>query len=122
MAIRSVVPLHCHLREHGDPSADQLRRDLRVIDTYEEESHRIRRLEQCTRCGQLYFYEFYEKVDWVGGNDPQYRTWIPVEDEESAKELSRMNLFEILQFPSIRSDFPSDAQDPSKPKWVNPAC
>ena len=98
---------------------DQLRNDLRIIDTYEEESHLIRRLESCMKCGQLYFYEFYEEIDWAGGNDPQYRTWIPVEDAESAKELSTLSTLELLRFPSIRSDFSSDAQVPADPKWVN---
>lgn len=98
---------------------NQLRKDLLVIDTYEEDSHLIRRLEKCRKCGQLYFYEFYEEIDWTAGNDPQYRTWIPVEDVESAKELSTLNYLEILRFPSIRCDFPSDAQAPSDPKWVN---
>jgi hypothetical protein len=117
MAIRSSVPEQCHLKRDGDPSKDQLRRDLEVIETYVDESHLMRRLEKCRMCGQLYFYEFKEEIDWVGGNDPQYLTWIPVDDPESAKELSRLNYLEILQFPSIRCDFPFDAQAPSDPKW-----
>ena len=98
---------------------DQLRKDLEVIETYKDESHLMRRLEKCRKCGQLYFYEFKEEVDWVGGNDPQYLTWIPVDDAESAKELSTLNYLEVLRYTSIRRDFPSDAKAPSDPKWVD---
>jgi len=121
MAIRSCVPEDCHLRKNGNPSADQLRHGLVTIETYEDDSHLIHTLERCRQCGQLYFYEFYEKVDWVESNDAQYRTWIPVQDAESAQELSKLSPLDLLRFPSIRSDFPSSAQSPTDPKWVVPA-
>jgi hypothetical protein len=57
----------------------------------------------------LYFYEFYEEIDWQGGNDPQYRTWIPVDDAASAQILNSLSVYEILKFPSIRCDWPRDA-------------
>jgi hypothetical protein len=118
MAIRSGLPSACHLRGSGNPSSDQLRNDLEVIDTFVDESHLIRRLERCRKCGQLYFYEFTEEIDWLDGNDPQYRTWIPVQDAQSALELSKLALGGLSRYPAIRSDFPSDAAAPTAPVWV----
>ena len=119
MATDSVVPRDCHLRAQGNPTRDQLRNDLRVIDTYVDESHLIRRLEQCKLCGQLYFYEFYEEIDWLEGNDPQYRIWIPVEDADSARELNKLGPTQLLGYTGIRSDFPSTADIPTGPRWVD---
>ena len=118
MAIRSGLPSACHLRRSGSPSSDQLRDDLEVIDTFVDESHLIHRLERCRECGQLYFYEFTEEVDWLDGNDPQHRTWIPVQDAESALELSRLSPIERSRYPAIHSDFPSDAAASTAPVWV----
>jgi hypothetical protein len=43
-----------------------------LVETYADESHLRRYLLKCRECGQLYFFEFYEWVDWEHGNDPQY--------------------------------------------------
>jgi hypothetical protein len=52
-------------------------------------------------------------IDWVGGNDPQYRTLIPVADEEGADRLNALDMIEILQyFPRLQSDWPKDADEP----------
>ena len=114
----SFIPTGCHLWINGDPSIDQLRNDLITVKTYEDDSDFIRELKKCKLCGQLFFYEFYERIDWSGGNDPQYRTWIPVLDIESADAISKLSTMDLLQFSGIRSDFPSSTRMSSRPKWV----
>ncbi len=104
----------CHIWDKSQPLTDDLLDALEVIKSYgEEDSHLIRKLKKCKTCGQLFFYEFYEKIDWVGGNDPQYRTWIPVADQATADSLSKLAPIEILQFPRIIKDWPSEATQPS---------
>jgi hypothetical protein len=60
-----------------------------LIDTYAVESHLRRYLLKCRECGQLYFFEFYEWIDWEHGNDPQYSKHIPVSTVEEALELQK---------------------------------
>ncbi len=116
--IDSFIPTECHLWKNGDPSMDQLRTDLITIKTYEDDSDLIRELKKCRVCGQLYFYEFYEWTDWEGGNDPQYRTWIPVQDISDADTINELSSMELLRFSGIRSDYPSSAKRPSGPRWI----
>jgi hypothetical protein len=98
----------------GDPQKDLFER----IDTYADESHLSRCLLKCRECGQLYFFEFYEEIDWVSGNDPQYSTYIPVETEDEIACLKKASPFGLLQFsPRLQRDFPADAKKPTV-RWV----
>jgi hypothetical protein len=116
--IKISNPTGCHLYENNNkPTREQLRNDLEQVVVYENSSHLFRALKKCTQCGQLYFYEFHEIVDWEDGNDAQFVTWIPVDDEESGRKLSEMNVIEINKYSGIRSDFPSDASEPGEPHW-----
>ena len=65
-----------------------------------------------------YFYDFNEWIDWEGGNDPQYHTFIPIDTLEQGKSLSEASPFELLEFsPRLQSDFPKEADKP-KVYWV----
>lgn len=76
-----------------------------ILETFEDESHLIRRLLKCKECGQLYFYEFCEEIDWVNGDDPQWRKYIPVENQEEAEKMAQMSPLELLQFsPRLQDD------------------
>ena len=116
--VDSFIPTGCHLWINGDPSRDQLHKDLITIKVCEDDSHLVRKLKNCRVCGQLYFYEFYEWIDWKGGNDPQYFTWIPVQDVSVADAISKLSPFELIPLAGIHSDFPSNARTPSGPRWV----
>ena len=116
--VNSFIPTGCHLWINGDPSMDQLRKDLITIKVYEDDSDFIRELKKCVLCEQLFFYEFYERTDWEGGNDPQYRTWIPVQDKDKADMLSKLSSMDLLNFSGIRSDYPQSARKSSHPRWV----
>ena len=89
-----------------------------LIDTFVEESHWWRYLLKCRECGQLYFFEFYEEVDWEHGDDPQYSTYIPVELDEEIESLKKTTPFELLNFfPRLQQDFPKGAKKP-KVYWL----
>jgi hypothetical protein len=89
-----------------------------LVETYADESHWSRCLLKCRECGQLYFYEFYEIIDWEDGEDPQYWTYIPVESEAEIETLKKTSPIELLEFlPRLRIDFPKGAKVPSV-GWV----
>jgi hypothetical protein len=94
--------------------AAPMKEGFELIDTYADESHLRRYLLKCRECGQLYFFEFYEWVDWEHGNDPQYSKYIPVPTVEDAQMLRKASQTELLLFsPSLNIDFPRDAEAPT---------
>lgn len=111
-------PIQCLLWQKDELTSQDLHNCFELIETYEEDGHFSRRLVKCKECGQLYFKEFYEWIDWENGNDPQYITFIPVEINDDIERLKRSNVFELLEFrPCLRSDFPSTAITP-KVYWL----
>ena len=124
-SIKSIVikePKQCHLWQLKENlTCDDIRNaslSFGEVKTFTEESHLTRRLLKCNRCEQLYFYEFYETIDWADGKDPQYVTYIPVESEGDAERLATMTVMDLLQFrPRIQKDFPKEAEHPSV-TWV----
>ncbi len=114
-SIRISKPTKCVLWQIETLSIEQLRHAFQVMATYIDDSHLIRTLLRCLECGQLYFHEFYEEIDWIEGKDAQYSTWIPIDDAESGEELSKMSPLALLVFPSIRYDYPMGADEPRGP-------
>lgn len=114
-----MKPLDCQLwKIEGKDKNLNLRELLDIVKTYEKESHVVRELLKCSECGQLYFYEFYEEIDWENGNDPQYRTAIPVESEDQADKMAKMSQVEILKFsPRLQNDWPKDAEEKTGWFW-----
>ena len=85
-----------------------------LIDTYADDSHLRRYLLKYRECGQLYFFEFYEWIDWENGNDPQYSKYIPVTTMDDVEMLKNASPFDLLQFsPSLNIDFPKDGKAPT---------
>jgi len=112
-----TIPSDCHLYREQPLTPQSLRASLALVKTYEDDAHLIRTLLRCKRCGQLYFHEFYEVVDWSGGDDAQYSSWIPVDDEPGASRLNDLSPLELLAYTSISVDFPTSAPEPSAPYW-----
>lgn len=108
----------CHLWTADKLSMDDLLNSLEDVRTYSDESHLIRKLKKCRLCGQLYFYEFSEEVDWSEGNDPQARKWIPLENENSAEQLNAMSSDQLDQFPRIFQEWTKEAKEPSQPQKI----
>jgi hypothetical protein len=91
---------------------------LDPIETYLDDSHHMRRLMTCRECGQLYFYEFLEFIDFENGEDPQYRTYVPVTSTEDAALLSHLPRWDLLRCaPAIHSNWPKE-RDKAHIAWV----
>ena len=97
-------PVQCHLWRKESIAPGDL--DFKTIETYYDSSHLTRSLLQCNQCGQLYYHEFYEIVDWEGGNDQMFDTYIPVDSDKAALEkLNNKSFFELLGvFPRLQHD------------------
>jgi hypothetical protein len=80
----------CHLWQTVTVPEDELKK-LEDVETFLEESHLMRRLKRCNDCGQLYFYQFREEIDWVAGDDPVWRILIPVTSRQEAAKLADEN-------------------------------
>ena len=110
----------CALWEHPEPLLEPAKRDdlFELIETYVNENHLVRSLLKCRECGQLYFYEFYEEVDWEDGDDPQCSTYIPVETDDEIKTLKTTSPIGLSDFsPRLQRDFPKGAEKPTV-HWV----
>jgi hypothetical protein len=55
---------------------------LPVVAELIDDSHFIVQIRRCGAGGQAYLWIFAEFVDWPGGQDAQYRTILPITDEE----------------------------------------
>ncbi|MGC4044644.1 MAG: hypothetical protein QM758_12690 [Armatimonas sp.] len=85
-----------------------------------EESHCRVALRQCHKCGQSFLYVFTETIDWVNGEDPQYRSLLPLtEDEVShfAKSEFTEETLRGLRVPRycLQRDLPDS--DPPRVYW-----
>ena len=90
-------PTQCHLWQKEKLDASDL--DFEVVTKFIESSHFDRNIVRCKQCGQLYYHEFYEHINF-DGNDDMYDTWIPIESsEEETKMLTDAETpIELLQF------------------------
>ena len=88
------------------------------IQTYLiDESHYIVSIRMCPSCSQYYLQVTTETVDWKDGEDPIYRTIIPIEDAErneltSLKSLDAKVIEGVgVERQSLKFDWPKN-QDP----------
>jgi hypothetical protein len=111
-------PIQCELWEKPELASGPMKDRFELLETFEDESHLWRYLLKCRECGQLYFYEFYEEIDWVDGEDPQYVTYIPVETEAEIEVLKKCTPIELCgYFPRLQRDFAKGAKEPTV-RWV----
>jgi len=95
-----------------------LKKGFELVAQYADEAHLRRYLLKCRECGQLYFFEFYEWIDWEKGNDPQYTKLIPVSTVEQATELACLEPSALLGIsPQLCIDFPKEARN-STVYWI----
>lgn len=117
-ALKFKDPTQCHLWTAESLRPDNLHGVFEFLETYEDDSHLGRHLVKCRRCGQLYFHEFYEEIDWAKGNDPQYNTYIPVYSRDDIELLKKASaptgLFDYS--PRLQSDWPSDNE--ARVYWI----
>ncbi len=111
-------PKNCVLwRDPASVVSRPLQDGFELLETFVKESHWWRYLLKCRECGQLYFYEFLEDVDWADSDDPQYCTWIPVETDEEVERLKAAAELDMRMFkPRLCDDRPKGEQ--RKVYWV----
>jgi hypothetical protein len=112
------TPVQCILWKRPELADGVMKENFELLETIVHESHWWRYLLKCRECGQRYFFEFYEEIDWEEGNDPQYSTLIAVETDEEIETLKRASPFELLEFsPRLVRSFPGSAKKPTT-GWV----
>lgn len=95
-------------------AAWEARKDLVGAADLIDESHFHVRIVHCSKCAQQFLSVFAETIDWVGGEDPQYWTTIPLTAQEAADLVSMSGISEtdlgLLGHGrrSLRHDFPKD--------------
>ena len=104
-------PIQCALWEHPDRLSGKFAETFEKTESYEASSHLIRWLYKCRECGQLYFYEWYESVDWDEGDDKMYTTLIPVQMED-VEALKGADIFDLMRY------FPRLHLDGGQPTWI----
>jgi hypothetical protein len=110
------APTQCELWEQPDLVTTPRGR-FETVESFTEESHLKRALLKCRECGQLYFYEFYERVDWDDGDDAQYSTYIPVPARETALEIDKQNNMGLMLYsPRLQWDHPTGK--PAALRWI----
>jgi hypothetical protein len=115
-------PTRCALWKRPEQVAGgPLKTHFELLETFVKESHWWRYLLRCRECGQRYFFEFYEEIDWVGGDDPQFSTWIPVSTEDEIEAARAAPAGALGGFvPRLCKDWPRDAEEP-KVFWIKSA-
>jgi hypothetical protein len=112
------APTQCALWEKPELIGKPLDTLFERVEIFVDESHLSRELLRCKDCGQLYFFEFYEEIDWEAGDDPQYSKYIPVDTGAEIEMLKKASPLQLLQyFPQLRHDFPKGAKSP-KTYWA----
>ncbi len=110
------APTQCELWEQPDLVTTPRGR-FETVESFTEESHLKRALLKCRECGQLYFYEFYERVDWDDGDDAQYSTYVPLPEPGEAARMKELTIFELLKYsPRLQWDHPTGK--PSTVSWI----
>jgi hypothetical protein len=104
-------PIRCVLWEHPERASGKFAELFEKTESYEDSSHLIRSLYKCRECGQLYFYEWCEWVDWDEGDDKMYTTLIPVQ-EEDVEALKGADAFNLMRY------FPRLHLDGGQPRWT----
>jgi hypothetical protein len=59
-------------------------------------------------------YEFYEEIDWEGGDDPQMVTWVPVETDDEIEAVKAAIPGGMVQFcPRLCKAWPKGQAKPT---------
>jgi hypothetical protein len=105
-------PTQCALWEHPERALGKFSQTFEAVEEYEDDSHLSRSLWKCRECGQLYFREWYEWVDWDEGNDKVYVTLVPVQSAEEITTLKQTTIFTLMRY------YPRLQLDNRKPVWI----
>ncbi len=103
-------PTQCLLWKKAHLSPADL--DLEFVEAISRGAHIERGLFRCRECGQVYFHEWYEHVNFKH-DSYMYDTYIPVNSKEEIKELTETkSSSELLQFfPQLHGSFTNGLKD-----------
>ena len=105
-------PTQCVMWERPELALGKFSQTFEMVEEYEDDSHLSRSLWKCRECGQLYFREWYEWVDWDEGNDKIYVTLIPVQTPEEIAALKQTTTFTLMRY------YPRLQLDKGNPVWI----
>jgi hypothetical protein len=105
-------PTQCAMWERPELALGKFSQTFEMVEEYEDDSHLSRSLWKCRECGQLYFREWYEWVDWDEGNDKIYVTLIPVQTPEEIAALKQTTTFTLMRY------YPRLQLDKGNPVWI----
>jgi hypothetical protein len=105
-------PTQCALWEHPERALGKFSETFELVEEYVDDSHHERSLWKCRECGQLYFREWYEHVDWDEGDDKIYTTLIPVQTMDEVAALKATTVFTLLLYS------PRLQLDGQQPVWI----
>jgi hypothetical protein len=101
-------------------SAAEFRRNFTQVAQLVDESHFTVRVLECPRCGQRSVSVFTETIDWIGGDDAQYWSLLPLTQAESERLIAQGENVDVRGIESLgrkrrflQIDFPT-----GKPKRV----
>ena len=84
--------------------------NLELLEVFLREPKKERDLFKCRECGQLYFHEWYEHIDF--NHDAfMYETYIPIESKEEVQTvLDAKTSADLAQFvPQLHGSFTNEA-------------
>jgi hypothetical protein len=111
-SVKLRAPTQCAMWQRPELALGKFSQTFELVEEYVDESHLERSLWKCQECGQLYFHEWYEWVDWDKGDDKIYVTLLPVQTSEDIAALKETNVFELMRY------YPRLQLDQGKPVWM----
>jgi hypothetical protein len=111
-SIQLQSPIQCAMWENPKLALNKFSHTFELIEEFVDERHLERSLWKCQECGQLYFREWYEWVDWNEGNDKIYVTLVPVQTSEEIAALKRTSVFTLMRY------YPRLQLENSPPIWI----
>jgi hypothetical protein len=101
-----------------DMPSTELAKASDIVERFDDTSHLMHALIKCWECGQLYYYEYYDEVDYEDGDDPVFMTYIPVDNDEEIERLKALSRSELMSVvPRLHYDIPKGADAPLV-RWV----
>lgn len=108
-------PTQCVLWNRTGLTPEDL--NLEMVKVFIRSDHIERNLFKCRECGQLYFHEWYEHINFKHDDD-MYDTYIPVETDEDINTLleakSSADLAKFL--PQLHGSYTNNQNDSLR--WI----
>lgn len=82
-----------------------LKTEIELVD----EPHFMLKIRSCQKCTQSFLSVFTETIDWQDGDDPQYRSVMPLSQEEVQKLTAIGGTAGLAALPSTRQSLCHDA-------------